>query len=997
MFSVNISVNAGHWLPLLLDVAAKSVGITAAALAALLSLRRASAATRHLVLLAGLGILLGLPTLMPLLPRQVLVRPLPAPRAVENITPITATPPPTMPTPILPAPTDLPAPKTLPVGSAPAAPLAVIASPALTPLVPDPPAPAEAPVPPEAPVIPPAWLVLGWLLGVLVCLGRALTIHARVWRLARRCPLLPPSLLVAATAEAGGFAALKTGPTGTPPMVWGWPRPALLLPPEAAGWPATRVQSVLLHEAAHVRRQDWLTQTVAQAACALYWFNPLVWLLAARLGAEAERACDDAVLLAGVSPTEYADSLLAVARSLSVGGAARRASLGAVTMARRSPVRGRLEAILDTRRPRRRATQGAAALALAVALAVAAPLASLRPAARADEVQMGQAAPAAGVPTETDIAKVQQHLEGLEKARVQYAATHPSTLSLTQTGYLDGLRGLTEHQRTMERLAATGTGVEKEKDSRRRAIPLKVLKEQDAWAAQVARNYRAMVKPRVDGLPAAQVTRETRMHNFDEAIALDKTRVEMMQMEHSLGYPLHIRPDNIIVMAHVALYWEKTGQMSRADSVHISLLQQKMGQKKRLGDTDIDSLIVILHKPSIAPNFNRSDVMQLFSVLPHSSAAQQQKMREAITPLLRSRSHWERDQVEQTLKKLGGDAPTQPTMQKAQAVPVAPQQAALLKTVALAPPAADAPAGQATPPPGVPTEADIAQLQQHLQGLEQERSDYVAAHPNTLTLAQTVLVDRLCGHLEENRYWEKRYAAEAAQAARKPIKHTQVTRVWVQAKSNKPNDKRDLRRSGMVVISGSESTAPVAIKRQRPVDLFLAQLRRGVNLLPQGQVAQETRKYGLDKAIALDETRIDIMKMEHSESYSLNLKPDEVVETANKGLDMEKTGQISRTDWVHLGLLDTKNSERKPITDADVDFILALLHAPSKPGGARVYALFTCGDLGLIYYPQRQKVREALIPFLTSTNYGERVTAKRALRGFKEETPTPPTPLKPSS
>ena len=64
----------------------------------------------------------------------------------------------------------------------------------------------------------------------------------------------------------------------------------------------------------------------ALAACALYWFNPLVWLLAARLGVEAERACDDAVLLAGVPPTEYADSLLAVARSLSMGGAAHRAS-----------------------------------------------------------------------------------------------------------------------------------------------------------------------------------------------------------------------------------------------------------------------------------------------------------------------------------------------------------------------------------------------------------------------------------------------------------------------------------------------------------------------------------------------------------------------------------------------------------------------------------------------------------------------------------------------
>ena len=328
-----LSVNLGRWLPFLLDAALKSALVSAAALVALMALRRSPAATRHLALLAGLGILLGLPALMLLLPRQALPSLAPETRAVV----VNAAPPPALTAPMAQAPG-------LPTNATPIAPAA-----ALPPPVPPIPSPIVAPASAPPSPIRPVWIVAAWLLGVLVCMGRMLAAQARVWRLTRRCP--PLSLPAPAPS---GFAALKSGSAGTPPMVWGWPRATLLLPPESAIWPAARLRAVLLHEAAHVRRQDWLTQTLTQAACALYWFNPLVWLLAARLQSEAERAADDAVLLAGVPPADYASDLLAVARALGAGGRQRRASTAAVTMARRSPVRGRLEAILDARRPRRR-------------------------------------------------------------------------------------------------------------------------------------------------------------------------------------------------------------------------------------------------------------------------------------------------------------------------------------------------------------------------------------------------------------------------------------------------------------------------------------------------------------------------------------------------------------------------------------------------------------------------------------------------------------------
>lgn len=164
------------------------------------------------------------------------------------------------------------------------------------------------------------------------------------------------------------------------PVTWGIVYPAVLLPPDAEEWPEERRRFVLVHEMAHIKRFDALTQLAAQLAVAIFWFDPLIWLAAHRMRVEREHACDDYVLRDGTKPSLYAGELLDMVRSLGTPEHERAApAFAALAMARRSEFEGRMLAILDPKLDRhnldRRSTLFTAA---AVALLVL-PLAALRP------------------------------------------------------------------------------------------------------------------------------------------------------------------------------------------------------------------------------------------------------------------------------------------------------------------------------------------------------------------------------------------------------------------------------------------------------------------------------------------------------------------------------------------------------------------------------------------------------------------------------------------
>jgi beta-lactamase regulating signal transducer with metallopeptidase domain len=116
----------------------------------------------------------------------------------------------------------------------------------------------------------------------------------------------PPVLLVSDISDAPVvFGALRTSVV----------LPARLLEPADP----TRLELILRHELAHIRRGDLVWNWLATGVWGLFFFHPLVWLALRELRLNQELACDAyAVRARGSSPAEYGNLLVELAQRVRV-------------------------------------------------------------------------------------------------------------------------------------------------------------------------------------------------------------------------------------------------------------------------------------------------------------------------------------------------------------------------------------------------------------------------------------------------------------------------------------------------------------------------------------------------------------------------------------------------------------------------------------------------------------------------------------------------------
>jgi bla regulator protein blaR1 len=93
------------------------------------------------------------------------------------------------------------------------------------------------------------------------------------------------------------------------PILLGYLKPVILLPlGMLSGLTTEQVESILLHELAHIRRHDYLINFLQSTAEVVFFFNPFVWIISSELRLERELCCDDIVVKLK-NPLVYAQAL----------------------------------------------------------------------------------------------------------------------------------------------------------------------------------------------------------------------------------------------------------------------------------------------------------------------------------------------------------------------------------------------------------------------------------------------------------------------------------------------------------------------------------------------------------------------------------------------------------------------------------------------------------------------------------------------------------------
>lgn len=153
---------------------------------------------------------------------------------------------------------------------------------------------------------------LAWEVGMLAAALYQFGGYA-VWRLHVLRTVCPVSKSWRDALPQGQCPQMQATPLVRSPMVAGALHPVLLVP---AGEAPNGADCMLAHELTHIKRRDVVKKLLFTLACILHWYNPAVWMLAARAGRDIETACDAETLRGhdAAYRAAYADALMTAVR-----------------------------------------------------------------------------------------------------------------------------------------------------------------------------------------------------------------------------------------------------------------------------------------------------------------------------------------------------------------------------------------------------------------------------------------------------------------------------------------------------------------------------------------------------------------------------------------------------------------------------------------------------------------------------------------------------------
>ena len=185
-----------------------------------------------------------------------------------------------------------------------------------------------------------------WICGMLLVAARLLvgiaTLESRVRKLSTRIDSGSLAKSLAARCSQLGIRRLPrlflARRDGVMPMTWGGWKSGILLPSDAESWGSDRLDLVLRHELAHIKRRDCVCAWAMRLLLAPAWFHPLAWLIGRQASELRERACDDSVTQQLNDPDRYARELVSFSKD-------RHTLTGSLAMARPRRLEARIRAM----------------------------------------------------------------------------------------------------------------------------------------------------------------------------------------------------------------------------------------------------------------------------------------------------------------------------------------------------------------------------------------------------------------------------------------------------------------------------------------------------------------------------------------------------------------------------------------------------------------------------------------------------------------------------
>ncbi|MEY3874638.1 MAG: hypothetical protein RL363_1359, partial [Bacteroidota bacterium] len=102
-----------------------------------------------------------------------------------------------------------------------------------------------------------------------------------------------------------GFSTIVTSP-----ITFGWLDPVIILPIAICNQMSVdEIKLILLHEIAHINRNDYVIHLIIEASHKLLYFNPFSYLFVKEISLQREMSCDAWVLAQTVHPLSYSKTL----------------------------------------------------------------------------------------------------------------------------------------------------------------------------------------------------------------------------------------------------------------------------------------------------------------------------------------------------------------------------------------------------------------------------------------------------------------------------------------------------------------------------------------------------------------------------------------------------------------------------------------------------------------------------------------------------------------